>query len=158
MDPFGNVIVVDTYNNRILKFSRDGNLLFKLGADGGASGSEDGQFNFPRGVATDADGDIYVADTRNYRVKKFNPDGQYIGSIGSKSYLYEGPNDVVVDSQGYVYATDPAMYRVRKFTNDGSYVSSIGAGGGQLEEPRCLAVDAADNIYVTEYLCDFVVK
>lgn len=165
VDPFGNVIVADTYNNRILKFSRDGNLLFKLGADGGASGSADGHFDKPRGVATDADGDIYVADTRNYRIQKFSPDGEFIGSWGTRGtgngQFWDGPYDVVVDSHWYVYATDPAFHRIQKFTNYGLFVTawgSLGTGGGQFNFPRCLAVDAEDNIYVTDCNNDNIQK
>jgi DNA-binding beta-propeller fold protein YncE len=63
------VYVADTYNHRIQVFSSGGTYLSQWGT----SGSEPGEFSFPRGVAIDAAGNVYVADTGNHRVQKFGP-------------------------------------------------------------------------------------
>ena len=71
MDSSGNVYVADTDNNRIQKFSSSGVFLAKWGS----SGSGDGQFNNPWGIAVDSSGNVYVADTGNNRIQKFSSSG-----------------------------------------------------------------------------------
>ncbi|MDO8872830.1 MAG: hypothetical protein Q7V05_08900 [Methanoregula sp.] len=74
VDSSGNVYVTDTDNteigiNRIQKFSSTGTFLTKWGT----GGSGDGQFFQPIGVAVDSSGNVYVADSLNYRIQKFAP-------------------------------------------------------------------------------------
>src|SRR5439155_23590105 len=66
-DGSGNVYVVDTFNNRIQKFSSTGTFLTTWGS----SGTGNGQFNAPYGVTVDGSGNVYVADTDNNRMQKF---------------------------------------------------------------------------------------
>jgi hypothetical protein len=67
-DAAGNVYVADFYN-RIQKFAGDGTFLTKWGS----LGTADGQFDRPFGLATDADGSVYVTDLGNVRIQKFAP-------------------------------------------------------------------------------------
>gem|GEM_PF-3340204 len=69
----GNLLVTDTFNNRVLKFDGAGNYLSKWGSTGGTFGpsSEPGKFSFPYGIAVDKDGFVFVADTGNHRIQKF---------------------------------------------------------------------------------------
>ena len=72
----GNVYVVEQGNHRIQKFTSSGNFILKWGKNGGdgTSGSGDGEFNDPRGVAVDNNsGNVYVADRGNHRIQKFGP-------------------------------------------------------------------------------------
>ena len=80
-DGEGNIVVSDTMNHRIQRFSRDGTHLQTI--DNG-QGSAEGELNMPWGVALDELGDVYVADWRNDRVQKFTADGEFVMSIGSK--------------------------------------------------------------------------
>ena len=66
-DGSGNVYVVDTFNNRIEKFSSTGTFLTTWGS----SGMGNGQLDAPYGVAVDGSGNVYVADTDNNRIQKF---------------------------------------------------------------------------------------
>jgi DNA-binding beta-propeller fold protein YncE len=77
LDTDGNVYVADWRNDRIQKFSADGQFL----ASFGQSGSGVGQFNRPSGVCVDKDGDIYVADRQNDRVQVLAPNGRFIASF-----------------------------------------------------------------------------
>jgi sugar lactone lactonase YvrE len=72
LDRHGNVYVADTGNDRIQKFSPNGEPL----AQWGSRGTGPGQFDLPRSLAVDAAGFIYVADTFNRRVQKLAPDGK----------------------------------------------------------------------------------
>jgi sugar lactone lactonase YvrE len=86
-DAVGNLYIADTYNNRIRKVSTDGIITTVAGGGpsysfeyrGGYSGdggpATDAELNLPHGVAVDADGNIYIADSENYRVRKVDRDG-----------------------------------------------------------------------------------
>ena len=70
----GSVVVVDSMNHRVQRFTRDGEYLGGFGSHG----SGDGQFDMPWGLTIDAEGSIYVADWRNRRVQKFDGDGNLL--------------------------------------------------------------------------------
>ena len=92
-------------NNRIQKFDSNGAFITKWGS----SGSEDGQFNYPVGVAVDSSGNVYVADYVNNRIQKFDSNGTFItkwGSYGSEDGQFSYPYGVAVDSSGNVYVAD----------------------------------------------------
>jgi sugar lactone lactonase YvrE len=69
VDLTGNVLVADSGNNRIQRFSGIGTFLLKFGA----AGAGDGQLNLPQGLAIDVQGNVYVADYFNNRIQKFAP-------------------------------------------------------------------------------------
>ena len=66
-------------------------------------GSGDGQFSYPHGVAVDSSDNVYVADTSNHRIEKFDSNGTFItklGSFGSGDGQFGSPEGVAVDSSG----------------------------------------------------------
>ena len=83
IDRSDDVYVADWGNDRIQKFSADGQFL----ASYGTSGRGDGEFHRPSGVAVDADGYIYVADWGNERVQILNPDGGYVQKLRGEATL-----------------------------------------------------------------------
>ena len=118
----------------------------------GTQGSGPGQFNQPRSVATDAAGNVYVADLQNSRIQKFTADGTFITQWGG--FAAASPAGVAVDGAGNVYAADRNNHRIMKFTSDGAPLLTFGSFGtqaGQLSAPEGVAVDSAGNIYVAEY-------
>lgn len=68
-DRNGDIYVVDTGNNRIQRFSSDGNFMSEFGQ----FGSDNGSFNSPWGIVVDKDGFVYISDSQNGRVQKFMP-------------------------------------------------------------------------------------
>jgi len=122
----------------------------------GSSGSGNGQFAGPAGVATDATGNVYVADYDNDRIQKFTSDGAFItkwGSEGSGNGQFDTPNDVATDAAGNVYVVDISNNRIQKFTSSGAFITkwgSQGSGNGQFSQPLGVATDAAGNVYVTD--------
>jgi len=102
----------------------------------GAAGTGEGEFNHPRGVALDGDGNVYVVDSENYRVQKFDADGGFItewGSYGSETDQFLLPFDVAVDSSGDVWVSDYHNDCVRKYRDSGGdnygHVLTIGTPG-----------------------------
>ncbi len=160
MDSAGNVYVADTWNDRIQKFTADGQYLTQWGSYG--SGPE--QFNLPRAVAVDSAGNVYVADSRNSRIQKFTADGQYLtqwGSEGSGPGEFDSPEGIAVDSAGNVYVADTWNDRIQKFTADGQYLTqwgSRGSGPGEFTWPLAVAVDSAGDVYVADTYNDRIQK
>src|SRR5438093_50008 len=120
----------------------------------GSFGSGDGQFNSPVGVATDAAGNVFVADYYNHRIQKFTGTGTYLtqwGSFGSGDGQFVAPVGVATDAAGNVFVADTYNHRVQKFTGMGTYLTqwgSIGTGDGLFYRPFGVASDAAGNVYV----------
>jgi DNA-binding beta-propeller fold protein YncE len=124
----------------------------------GGSGSGNGQFNEPLGVAVDPNnGDVYVADRVNARVEKFDSNGNYMsqfGSYGTGNGQFHIPLGLGVDpGSGDVYVTD-SNDRVEKFDSNGNYLSkfgSYGSGNGQFVVPEGVAVDRSNgDVYVAD--------
>ncbi|MFH1961832.1 MAG: right-handed parallel beta-helix repeat-containing protein [bacterium] len=122
----------------------------------GSNGSGDGQFSGPHGVAVDTSGNVFVADSNNNRIQKFDSDGTFItkwGSSGSGDGQFSYPCGVAVDTSGNVFVADYSNNRIQKFTPDGKFITkwgSNGSGAGQFSYPRTIAVDTSGNVFVAD--------
>lgn len=167
-DASDNVYVADSGNSRVQKFSSSGTWLAKWGTHGepaGGAPAPDGTFNGPTGIAVDrARGWVYVVDSNNSRVQKFDLAGAFLakwGEYGTGDGQFrffgagQGPEgSVAVDASGDVYVVDNMNGRVQKFTSDGVYLAQFGSpgtGGGQFSYPSGIAVDdAGGHVYVVD--------
>jgi sugar lactone lactonase YvrE len=148
IDAAGNVYVSDSNNNRIQKFTNDGTYITQWGSPGGTTGSGNGQFNSPFGLAVDGSGNVYVADGFNNRIQKFTGDGVYLAQWGTLGSAV----GVTVDAGYNVYVSGFDM-RVQKFTSDGTYLTqwgSLGGGNGEFFYPWGMATDAVGHVYVAD--------
>ena len=111
VDPAGNVWVPDARLGQYLIFAPDGTFLEAWGTPG----SGDGEFAFTcagtpyGGIAFDATGAFYVADSGNFRIQKFGPDRTFRGSwgsFGSADDQFACPAALALDAQGRVYVAD----------------------------------------------------
>jgi DNA-binding beta-propeller fold protein YncE len=157
VDNNGYIYVAETpsgqvYNNRIQKFTTDGQFVTKWGS----TGSGDGQFMYPNGIAVDSSGYVYVADSNNYRIQKFTSDGAFVakwGTQGSGDGQFGYPYGIAVDGSGYVQVTDYYNHRVQKFTSNGQFVAkwgTQGSGDGQFSYPQCIVVDSSGYVYLPD--------
>jgi uncharacterized protein (TIGR03437 family) len=162
-DAAGRIYLADTGNSRIRRIDPGGNISTVAG-NGNASYFGDGlaaraaSVNQPEGVAIDAAGSIYIADTLDSAVRKVNPDGTIttIAGYGTPAFTGDGgpatkaaldhPRGVAVDSNGNVYIADTGNNRVRKI----DFLGNIGTVADGLSAPRGVAVDRAGIVYIAD--------
>jgi uncharacterized protein (TIGR03663 family) len=158
--PDGALYVADSRNHRIQKFDADGNLLLTWGSFGSleAGTADPGNFNEPWGVGVGPDGSVYVADTWNHRIQKFDANGNFVtawGNFGQAETFntFWGPRAVAVDASGRVFVADTGNKRVVVFDGDGRPLMTIGSVGfesGFFDEPVGVALDADGALYVAD--------
>ncbi|GAM09889.1 E3 ubiquitin-protein ligase TRIM71 [Geobacter sp. OR-1] len=112
-------------------------------------------FNLPKGIAIDANDNVYVVDYKNNRVSKFDNSGYLVnqwGSTGSGDGQFNFPYGVAVDSNGNVFVSDGGNHRIQKFDNNGNLVTQwpAGIGGGQFDSLYGVAVDDNRNVFVAD--------
>ena len=134
VDASGNVFVAEFSGNRVQKFTNTGTFLLSFGwgvADGmaafetcttgcqaGISGSGDGQFNLPFGIAVDGSRSVFVDDFGNDRIQKFTNTGTFVtkwGSFGGGNGQFAGSIGVAVDGSGHVFVVERDNERIQKF-------------------------------------------
>ncbi len=156
----GTLYVADTFNHRIQHLNPDGSVIKVWGSFADVSKGEapGGTFYEPWGIAVGPDGSVYVADTWNHRIQKFNADGEfelmwgYFGTADTPFAIW-GPRDITIDDKGQVYITDTGNKRIVIYDQNGNYVAqfgSVGLGLGQFDEPVGVAVDKDGVVYVTD--------
>jgi DNA-binding beta-propeller fold protein YncE len=115
----------------------------------------DGVFSYPKGIAVDAAGDVYVTDNWNNDVQKFTADGAFLlrwGGAGTGDAQFDSPEKLAVDEDGYVYVVDGGNNRIQKFSPGGSFIlkwGSEGTGNGQFRSPVGVAASGG-AVYVTD--------
>jgi sugar lactone lactonase YvrE len=126
VDNRGYVYISDAGNDRIQKFKDDGTYITKWGE----SGTGNLQFDNPAGMIV-ADGadetkHIYIADSGNNRIQKFDLDGNWISTVfyASGSGQMSSPVDVAVDGDGNIYVADQVNRKVQKYNKDGDWITS----------------------------------
>ncbi|CAL9466434.1 RICIN domain-containing protein [Streptomyces sp. enrichment culture] len=179
VDSTGTLYFSDFQNHRIRKITTDGKIstvagtgVAGFGGDGGPAVSA--QLNWPRELALDSEGALYVADGNNHRVRKITPDGKIttVAGAGVAGFSGDGgpataarlnvPMGVAVDGTGTLYVTEYHNNRVRKITTDGKIstvagngAAAFGGDGGpavsaQLNRPHAVVVDGAGVLYIAD--------
>jgi sugar lactone lactonase YvrE len=150
VDSAGNIFIADYANYRVRMVNSEGIIstvagtgAFGFSGDGGLATAA--QLNFPQSVATDAAGNLYIADYGNNRIRKVTPDGIINTIIGTNILGFSGdggaaseaeifhPMDLAVDEDGNLYFSDYGNLRIRKISRLGSdttYFPQIAIGGG----------------------------
>jgi len=151
VDPNGNVLVADTNNGRIEKFSPTGSFLSVIAS----KGSGHGQLGEPNGIAVERSGNIYVAEVAsNHRVQKLSPDGTFIAEWKGPGVGFYGPRRIAIGPDDSIYVVDQGQTRIVKFDPDGQILAvwgTKGNGDGQLDDPTSVAVDPTTNkVYVAD--------
>jgi uncharacterized protein (TIGR03437 family) len=176
VDAAGNLYIADAFNNRIRKVS--GGVITTVAGNGNARFTGDGgpansaAIDFPSGVAVDASGIIYIADTYNNRIRVVSG-GSISTAAGNGAYLFAGdgglaknasinlPAGVAMDAAGTLYIADSLNNRIRKVS--GGMITTVAGNGNpgfsgdggpainaSLYYPQGVAVDSAGNLYIAD--------
>ena len=144
VDASGNVYVADPYYQDIRKITPAG-VVTTLAGWPGAAGSADGtgsaaRFNWPSRVVVDGSGNVLVADTNNFTIRKITPAGVVTTLAGSpgvsgstdgtgSAARFNGPTGLVLDAAGNVYISDQRNHTIRKMTAAGVVTTVAGLAG-----------------------------
>lgn len=179
VDAAGNVYISDSANHRIRKVSSSGTITTYAGdgtqayyGDGGAATSA--HLDSPQGIALDAAGNLYIADSSNHCIRKVSTDGviSTVAGNGAAGYSGDGgaaasaslyrPLGVAVDAQGQIFIADTLNNRIRVVAADGTISTIAGTGAygdsGDGDEalkasfrfPSGIAVGPEGNVYVAD--------
>ncbi len=178
VDSAGNLYFADTKNNRIRKIAANGTITTVVGNGLAGFEGDGGQatvalLNAPQGVAVDVEGNLYIADTGNNRVRKVFPDG-IIGTMvgnGNAAFFGDGgsalnaslnaPRGVAIGPGGLLYVADTGNHRIRRVDGDGILDTVAGRGLGAtgdggpatnalLRFPSTLAFDSTGAYYIAD--------
>ena len=170
IDSNGNLYVVDLNNHSIRKVTQSGVVTTLAG--NGSSGFADGtgaaaQFYQPEGIAIDSNGNLYVADANNNRIRKITPSGVVTTLAGNATGAFADgtgalasfnfPMSITLASNGNLYVADYGNNCIRIVTLAGLVTTVRDQGGSIINVrtltgtvgPSCVAVDTYGNIYVT---------
>gem|GEM_PF-5382956 len=151
VDTSANIFVADTGNNRVQKLDNTGAYASQFGT----SGTADGQFAAPKGVAVDTLGNIYVADSNNNRIQKFTSAGVYsskFGIIGGGNNQFIKPGGLAIDGSNLWVADTNNDRIIKSDTTFGTFTAwgSAGQGSGYFNEPGDVAFDDTGHAYVAD--------
>ncbi len=178
-DTAGNLYIADASNSVIRKIDASGiitrvagNGMYGFAGDGGPA--TDAQIQWANGVATDNQGNFYIADQLNNRVRKVDAAGIITTIAGNGTYGYSGdggpatnaalsyPNDIKTDSHGNIYIADYRNHVIRKVDTSGRITTFAGNGilgdagdGGvatlaNLNDPEFVTTDKNNFVYIAE--------
>ena len=179
-DAAGNLYIADASNNRIRKVNPSGTISTVagtgergFGGDGGPAGQA--KLAGPGGVAVDAAGNLFIADSSNHRIRKVDPSGiiSTVAGTGERGFsvgygpavqaMLSFPTGVAVDTAGNLYIADYENRRVRRVDPSGTITTFAGTGeadfftqeGGQavqatLSLPHGVAVDSSGNVFIAD--------
>lgn len=183
-DSLGNLYIADFYDQRVRKIDRQRESLLSTVAGSDAIGGStaataalsfsSGPITSMSGLAYDAVGNLFVADTQNHIVRKMSPSGAVTTVAGTglpgvsldpgpaTSARLDQPTDVFVDAANNLWIADRNNYRVRRVGPDG-IISTIAGGGAYgvlgdgglptkafLDRPISITVDSTGNLYILE--------
>ncbi len=176
MDGAGNLFIADSSNNRIRKVDSSGviSTIAGPGESGDGGPAVDALLRFPRDVALDDLGNLYIAEEHDHRIRKVDSMGTIstVAGTGERGFGGDGgpateaqldfPSGMATDAAGNLYFTESRAARIRKVNSMGTISTVAGTGergfggdGGpateaQLDFPSGMATDAAGNLYIAD--------
>jgi len=191
VDGAGNLYIADTFNNRIRKVDAVTSIISTV-AGGGTSGLGDGgaatlaELNHPSGVTLDSHGNLYIADSSNYRIRRVDAATGIISTVAGNGTQYQigdpsgdggaapqaelgQPYSVALDSAGNLYIADYNTKLIRKVDATTQYITTVAGGGtaslgdggvatlAELSHPSGVSLDSAGNLWISDQ-DDFLIR
>jgi hypothetical protein len=181
VDASGDLFIADTYNSVIRKVDTNGIISTVAGngnwgysGDGGAATNASLSLDWPSGVAVDASGNLFIADSDNDRIREVNTNGIISTVAGNGNWGYSGdggaatnaslryPSGVAVDASGNLFIADYYNSVIRKVSTNGIISTMAGNGSGgysgdggaatnaSLRYPSGVALDASGNLFIAD--------
>ena len=119
----------------------------------GSPGAGDGELHDPRGVAVDAAGNVYVADTGNARIQRFDPAGQFLDAWGSEdgeADRLKEPTEIEIDNEGALVVLDSDTGWIRKYSPTGQLVGKLAGPSVAMYRPRGMDIDSEGNLHIAD--------
>jgi len=180
IDRQGNAYISDINNHIILKVTPGGQISVFAGiglpgyaGDGGAA--TDAALRRPRGMSIDSNGNIYIADEANHRVRKVAPNGviSTVAGTGKPAFSGDGgpgtdaalnfPTELAVDAQNNLYISDEYNHRIRRINASDGIIRTVAGNGtpafageqvqatsASIQYPRGIAFDPQGNLYISD--------
>ena len=145
----------DSAGSRLLMTDRSGNRCTTTQVDLGLATNFATDCLTPEGIAADSSGNIYVADTGNNRIRKYNSSLAHQlnwGNAGTGEGQFNAPKGLAVDSADRIYVCDSGNNRIQVFSNLGTYLGKFGIGGSgndQFSNPNDISING-NNIVVND--------
>jgi sugar lactone lactonase YvrE len=176
IDTAGNLFIADQSNSTIRKVTSAG-VVTTLAGTGKSAGLTDGtgsaaRFNYPVGVAVDAAGNVFVADTSSHTIRKVTSVGVVTTLAGQggvqgstdaagSAARFSSPIGLAVDTAGNIFVTDAGSNTVRKVTSSGVVTTEAGlaetagsnnglGSAARFSYPFGVAVNTAGNVFVAD--------
>lgn len=154
VDPEGHIFVVDTGNNRILEFDKNGTFIYSVGG----FGWDKEEFDRPLDISAKSGLDIFIADYNNERIERYDKNLNHISSFYSDdtfspSLQFGFPSSVDISKHGELFICDNENDRILKVNSFGELETNFGDfnwGEGQLEYPVKIELTTTDVVYVSD--------
>jgi len=165
--PNGDLIICDTWSHRVLRYASGSAAPEVIAGKPNSSGASAEQLSFPSGIAFDSQGRLYVADTNNHRVQRFEPGqangttvaGSASGEPGEGQQQLNMPTGIFVDqSDGSFLVADRMNSRVLRFRADSNQGEVVVSAAHDLERPWGVCQDKEGFIYVSDERRSMVLK
>jgi DNA-binding beta-propeller fold protein YncE len=155
-DKDGNLLIADQGNSRVMRFTTKGEYIDDIGL---GSGSEPGEISTPRYATIDAEGNIWVTDSKGDRprIQEFTHEGEFIMIFGEKGIQpgqLHRAHGMGFNKAQQLFVVDVDNFRVNVYDHSGKFLydwGKIGVNPGQFNAPHGLYVDPSGDVFITGY-------